>query len=226
MPFRKNCARCSPLSRLSGAGAGPSTRYGAPLRAQRLDELAGVALGAVLGPSLHDRVDERHGRRILHRLPEVQLLLEEAGVVLPAGVLDAVVLGEERLDDRLAANLAAAGAAGDLRQQLERSLPCPEIRQAEADVGRDHADERHARKVMALGDHLRADEDVELASGEPRQQRGDRAAPADRVAVDARDARAGKSLADLRLDALGAEADELDELAGAIGARPSATPIE
>ena len=43
------------------------------------------------GPSLHDGVDERHRRRILHRLPEVQLLLEEAGVVLAAGVLDAVV---------------------------------------------------------------------------------------------------------------------------------------
>ena len=50
---------------------------------------------------------------------------------------------------------------------------------------------------MALGDHLRADEDVELASGEFRQERGDCAAPADRVAVYARDARAGESRSDL-----------------------------
>ena len=46
-----------------------------------------------------------------------------------------------------------------------------------------------------------------------RQERRDRAAPANRVAIDARDARAGKLLANLGLDALGAEPDELDELA-------------
>ena len=108
---------------------------------------------------------------------------------------DAVVVGIQRLDDRLARELAAAGAAGDLRQQLERPLGRAEVGQAEPDVGRDHADQRHAREVVPLGDHLRADQDVDLAGGEPRQQRGDRAAPPDRVAIDARDARVGKQRA-------------------------------
>ena len=62
---------------------------------------------------------------------------------------------------RLARRLAAAGAADDLREQLERPLGRAKIRQAEADVGRDDADERHRRKVVALRDHLRADEDVD-----------------------------------------------------------------
>ena len=45
---------------------------------------------------------------------------------------------------------------------------------------------------MPLGDHLRADEDVDLARGKAREQRGDRAAAANRVAIHARDARCGK----------------------------------
>ena len=63
----------------------------------------------------------------------------------------------------------------------------------EADVRRDHADERHARKIVALGDHLRADEDVDARRRHDRDStRVDRAAPPDRVAIDARDPRAGK----------------------------------
>ena len=120
-------------------------------------------------------------------------------------MLDAVVVGKERLDDRLAADLAAPGTAGDLREQLERPLRRPEVGVAQPDIGGDHADERHARKIVALRDHLRADEDVELPRGELREERGNRAAPADRVAVDPRDARVGKPLPDLGFDALGAE---------------------
>ena len=59
----------------------------------------------------------------------------------------------------------------------------------EADVGRDDADQRHAREVVPLGDHLRADQDVDLAVAKPRQQRVERALAADRVAIDPRDAR-------------------------------------
>ena len=50
-------------------------------------------------------------RRIAHRAAELQLALVERRVVLPARELDAVVVGIERLDDRFARLLAAAGAA-------------------------------------------------------------------------------------------------------------------
>ena len=99
--------------------------------------------------------------------------------------------GIERLHDRLARLLAAAGAAGHLREQLKRPLGRAEVGHAEADVGRDDADQRHARKVVALGNHLRADQDVDLAVAEARQQRFERAPSADRVAIEARDARRG-----------------------------------
>ena len=112
---------------------------------------------------------------------------KNAAIVLAARELDAVVLGIERLDDRLAGALAAPGAAGHLRQQLKRALAGAEVGQPEPDVGRDDADQRDARKVVALGDHLRADEDVELAGGEPRQQRRQRALAPHRVAIDAAD---------------------------------------
>ena len=141
---------------------------------------------------------ERDERRIAHRLPELQLALVERRVVLPAGELDAVVIGIERLDDRLARLLAAAGAAGHLRQQLKRPLGGAEVGHAEADVGRDDADQRHARKIVPLGDHLRADEHVDLAVAEPRQQRGERAFAPDRVAIEPRDARARARRARLR----------------------------
>ena len=66
-------------------------------------------------------------------------------------------------------------------------------------------------KVVALRDHLRADEHVDLAGGEPPQQGGDRAAPADGVAIDAGDARLREQRRDLVLDPLGAEADVLED---------------
>ena len=122
--------------------------------------------------------------------------------------------------------LAAAGPAGHLRQQLEGALRGAEVRQAEPDVGADDADQRDARKVVSLGDHLRADEHVELPRGEPREQRRDRAAPADGVAIDAADARRGEERAHLRLDPLGAEAELLEVRAGALARTTFGSGVE
>ena len=153
--------------------------------------------------------DTSGGYRIARR--NLQLALEERGIVLPARELDAVVIRIERLDDRFARLLAAAGAAGHLRQQLERPLGRAEIGQAEADVGRDDADERDARKIVPLGDHLRADEHVDLAVAEARQERVQRALAADRRRDRAaRRARRARRRFDFGLDALGAEAGLLE----------------
>ena len=122
----------------------------------------------------HDGVDQADGGRIPHRLPELDLFAVEREVVLTAGVADAVVVREKRLHDGLAAYFASTRAAGDLRQQLKRplarrgNLPGPRPTSAEITP-----DERDTREVVALREHLRADEDVELARREPR-----RAAPA------------------------------------------------
>ena len=88
---------------------------------------------------------------------------------------------------------AAPGAARDLGQELERALGGAEVGKAEPDVGVDHADQRHAREVVALGDHLRAHQDVGLA----RLEGGEHAAATAprrtaQVAVEALDARRGQ----------------------------------
>ena len=55
---------------------------------------------------------------------------------------------------------AAPGAARRLLQQLERALGGARIAIGEADIGVDDADQSQKREIMALGDELRADDDV------------------------------------------------------------------
>ena len=91
----------------------------------------------------------------------------------------------------------------------KRPLAGAEIREAEPDVGGDHADQRHLREIVALRDHLRADQDVDLAAGDLLENLDETALSPHRVAIDARDAGRRKQLPDLGFDALGAEPDAL-----------------
>ena len=84
-----------------------------------------------------------------------------------------------------------------------------EVRQAEAKVGRDDPDQRDAGKIVALGDHLRADEQVQLAPAEPPQHVLHRPAALNRVAVDAPGANRREQPLDLRLHAIRPEAELL-----------------
>src|SRR6185369_8962067 len=127
-------------------------------------------------------------RRIPHLLPELELALEERAVVLPARELHAVVTGVDRLHDGRAGLVAPAGATDDLGEELKRTLRRAEIRQAEADIRGHDADERDAREVVALRDHLRPHEDVDVSGAEAREDVGERALPADRVPIEPRDA--------------------------------------
>ena len=57
----------------------------------------------------------------------------------------------------------AAGAADHLMQQLERALGRARIAVGEAEIGVDDADQVELGEMVALGDELRADDDVEAA---------------------------------------------------------------
>ena len=70
------------------------------------------------------------------------------------------------LDQRAARPVAAPGAARHLIEQLERALGGARIAAAEAQICVHHADEREMREVVALGDELRADHNVEGALGD------------------------------------------------------------
>src|SRR5215470_16682447 len=143
----------------------------------------------------HDYVGERSERRIGQHAAEVQLALEERKVILPDGVLNRVMLRIKRLDEHAAGEIAAAGAACDLREQLKSALGGAKVGQAERGVGADYADQRDALKIVALGEHLRADQNIERAAREGAQRFLILALGACGVAVEARDAGTGEFLA-------------------------------
>jgi hypothetical protein len=57
----------------------------------------------------------------------------------------------------------AAGAAGCLHQQREQPLGGAEVAAEQARVRIDRGDQRDTPEVVALGQHLGADEDVDVA---------------------------------------------------------------
>ena len=150
-----------------------------------------------------------------------QLGVEEARVVVVArAATTAGRVGPVGLDEHAPRPIAAARpaprparAAGSVRSEARKSGRLSPV------SAQQHADQRHAREVVALGHHLRADEDVDLARArrasstrlEPRAaaRRRDRAA---------RRARVGNAAATALLDLLGAEPLALDR-AGRAAAR-------
>ena len=177
--------------RTSGAGAGPRmTKLPEAVKGFSRCTTSCRSLHRILERSpAHDDVHESQQWWIAHATAERQLALEERREVLPAGELDAVVLGIERLHDGFSNPLPAPRATRNLGEQLEGPLARPEIGDAETNVGGDHAYERHAREVVALGDHLRPDEYVQVAGGEARQERSQRPFPSNRISIDPADAR-------------------------------------
>jgi hypothetical protein len=101
--------------------------------------------------------------RLLELPPVLDLEFPETVEVVMPGKLNGGMMRGEALDEDLALDIATAGAAGHLREELERALAGAKVRQMQGEVGVDDADERDIREMQALGDHLRADEDVDLA---------------------------------------------------------------
>ena len=98
------------------------------------------------------------------------------------------MLGELGLDQHLAGLRAAPGAAGDLHDGLRQALRRAEVGAEQALVGIQHHHQRHVREVVALGDHLRADQDARIAEAMRCMTLLEVAAPAHDVAIEARDA--------------------------------------
>ena len=68
------------------------------------------------------------------------------------------------LHHHFALHLAAARATGHLRKQLKGAFARTEVRQMQTGIRIHDADQGHARKVQTLGDHLRANKDVDFAT--------------------------------------------------------------
>ncbi len=105
-------------------------------------------------------------------------------------------------DDR-PVGAVATGAPCDLGDEAEGALCGPEVREHEPGVGLDDADELHPGEVQALRDHLRAEEDVDLAAAEGVEGLLEHSLLARGVRVEAADGEIAKARLHLLLDALG-----------------------
>ena len=70
----------------------------------------------------------------------------------------------------MARQFLAPGPPGDLMQKLVSSFGGPQITAGQPEIGIDHADQRQAREMVALGDNLGADDDIVLMIANRNQQ--------------------------------------------------------
>ena len=112
--------------------------------------------------------------------------------------------GAVGLDDGAACAADAAGAAGHLRQELEGPLGGAEVAMGEAEIGVDDADQGELREIVALGDELRADDDVGFARGDRGELAPEALHAAEHVAGKDRHPRVREALGDLLGEALDA----------------------
>ena len=131
------------------------------------------------------------------------------------------MLAVARLDQHFRFQPRAPGAAGHLHQLREQALAGAVVLREQRGIGIEHADERQLLEVVALGDHLRADQDVDVAAVHRVERFLCAALPARGIGVDAQDARLREQRLQAFLDALRAAAERLqiDIAAGRAGVR-------
>src|SRR5215217_4440942 len=109
---------------------------------------------------------ERHKRRIRMVLPVPQLLIVKTFIVLRARMSQSIVVWMIRLNQNSSWPITSTRATRNLRDELKRSFRRSEIRQCEARINRNHANQSHIRKVVTLGEHLRSHECIDAARAE------------------------------------------------------------
>ena len=150
--FATSCARWRPRRRSSGAGPSSSASVipafsSSSARSDRLELRAA-----------DDDADEVAVRRVAERRGGARAPpSRKRADVVARRVRDRARVGLERLHEHAAGRVAAA-AAGELGDQLERALLRAEVRHRERRVGVDHRGELDAGEVVALRDHLRAEQ--------------------------------------------------------------------
>jgi hypothetical protein len=169
------------------------------------EELGGGS-GVGFGAGVHSYCDQAGEGGVANFFSGLDFFGVEALVVVLGGEAHCRVIRLVRLQDDLAGAVGAAGATGDLSEQLEGSFGCAEVGEGEALIGERNADERHRGNVVAFGDHLCANQHVDFAGSQSIEHRLD-AVPGRRVAIEPRDARFGETLFDRFLELLGANPD-------------------
>ena len=154
-----------------GSGGGTEhTHAFVPGLVEPFPKCSGPLQGVVKLVAADENVRQRRIRWVVHPAAELKLLLVETDEVVAGSVLHGVVILKIRLQNDFAGRLAAPGASSDLGEQLKRSLGGAEVGKAESDIGSNYADQRDAVNVVALRDHLRADEQIEFAFVQARSE--------------------------------------------------------
>ena len=211
--------RCLPRMRAMGAGEHVGS-LPAPdqCRRGRAQPLRG-GLRASFDVALYAHRAQPRIRRKGEGAPAFQFTAREALVVVRGGGDHGGVGGSKRLQDHASGLFAASGATRDLREKLHAALPGAEVGKSKGPVRVECADERHAGEVVPLGDHLGADQDIDLAACEAREQRGRLAWACCRVAIESSCSRLRQQSAQLLLDALGSGRERDQLVAAACSAR-------
>ena len=93
---------------------------------------------------------------------------------------------------------------------MEGAFAGAEIRQVQGQVGVDDADQRDVGEMQSLGDHLRAEQDIDLAGAKIAQDAAVIFLALQRVGIHAHDAGVGKELVQGVFDFLRAQAGVAD----------------
>ena len=207
---------CAPSAAAPVPRPPPSSARPPPLRCARARGMRAPRRGARFGVP-HGEVRERRPGGFA-ALDERER--REGRVVAVEQALEQRMIRIVGLNHDLAGAIGAPGAARDLQDRLREPLVAARIGAEQPLVGVQHADERDAREVMALRQHLRADQNLDVARFDVVQHGGERALAARAVAIEPRDARRREQRGELVADALRAGADG-DSLAAARAARPA-----
>lgn len=154
--------------------------------------------------SAEDDIDEPQIRRVSRVYAPLEFFADEGVVVMSDSADDGVVPRNAGLDKYPAALHAAPRATGHLTQQLEASLGSPKVGKVYSDIGVDHANQRHVGEVEAFGDHLRAQQNVDITAANSVEYLGVGPLAARRVDIHTGDSRTGKSIGQQSLHLLGA----------------------
>ena len=158
------------------------------------------------------------GKRRVGQLPaQGQLFRVKSLVVVCLRFADDIMVRIEGLDHDPPRAIAPSPPSRHLGEDLEGPFGGAKIRLAHGGVRGDDADESDARKIVPLGDHLRADEDIDLPPIETLEKLFRFTLPGCRVAVHAGDAGRGEKPLRLFRDPFGACALTAD--AAAFGSR-------
>jgi hypothetical protein len=127
--------------------------------------------------------DQAGERRIAEFPAKGKLIRVKTGIVVFLRSADGVMAGVEGLDDHTPRLISPPSPTRYLRQDLEGPLGRSEVRDVQGGVGDKNADQCDPGEIVPLGNHLGADENVDLSAVEPSKDPCRISPPRGRVTV-------------------------------------------